>query len=540
MANTYTGKNPDSTFPAPKFIKVFDKPGKKNAVLFFRYWASIPAEKQDLIEVKVYRTWPQVDVKLTEPNRKDITWDIIEGKLPFDPPEDYQTYFLEKYFSGEWNVILNEKGVKGKIMEAFFDATDMEKFPPRVDLRTVLWDKTANRDYKRWCEQKRIQIPGQEGADFQEAQEMNAGMTVVGNAMETLAEQNKEALAENRALVREVFETKLDAQKPSDASASVVSKTVEMMADAGSAAVKMVTESAPKAYDPLPMVREIFTLTKGNDNSGVMMQMFITSMEKQNQAMVKMHEDTLAYMKTRDEKLQTAVVPFKSGIDLLIEEAPKLEAVKNLFGWGSRRNLEEHVPMPEPKSQWLEKLVEKPENLQAVVGLFALASNMLATILGKGKPAEEVLQNVGVVPAPSSPAPAPNGSASAPEPPRQPTQAELNQMFLEFIEPVFLEHFFDNQKRGLNGASFAKALLSIVQTPDGTQWAAGPETPVGRQQYGLISADPKGFDRLLRSYSPIWGQVSAFAVQRSDSKEAPRYFQFLNDFFSFDQMAAKA
>lgn len=523
--------NRDSTFPAPKVAKVFDKPGKKNAVLFFRYWKSIPEEKHDLIEVKLYRTWPQVNLKITEPNRKDVTWDIIEGKIPFEP-EEYQIYFLEKYFSGEWQVILNEKGVKGKIMEAFFDATDMEKYPPRVDLRTVLWDKTANRQYQRWCEQNRIAIPGQEGVEYQEAQEMNAGMNMAGEAMKTLAEQNKDALTENRELIREVFETKLEAQKPSGDSASVVSSTVQMLTGANKAAVDIVKEAAPKAYDPLPMMKEVFTMAKANDNSSVMMQMFITSMEKQNQAMVKMHEDTLAYMKTRDT--QTALVPQRSAIDLLIEEAPKLEAVKNLFGWGSsRRHEETPVPLPEPRSMWLEKLVEKPENLQFIMGGLALISNMIATIWGKGgKPPEEVLANAGVVPSVNGNGNQPVKTETPPEP-RQPTQAELNQMFLEFIEPVFLEHFFDNQKRGLNGGTFARAMLSIVQTPDGTQWAAGPITPVGQQQYGLIKSDPKGFDRLLRSYSPIWGQVSAYAVQRADSKEAPKYFQFLTDFCNY-------
>lgn len=538
--------NRDSTFPAPKVAKVFDKPGKKNAVLFFRFWKSIPEEKHDLIEVKLYRTWPQVDLKITEPNRKDVTWDIIEGKIPFEP-EEYQTWFLEKYYSGEWQVILNEKGVKGKIMEAFFDATDMEKYPPRVDLRTVLWDKTANRQYQRWCEQNRIQIPGKEGIEYQEAQEMTAGMNVVGEAMKTLADQNKDALQENRELVREVMESKIEAataNKPSETSASVVSKTVEMMADAGKAAVDMVKESAPKAYDPLPMVREIFTLTKGNDNTAAMMTMYITSMEKQNEAMVRMHEDTLKYMKEKDAAA-TSAVPQKGGIDLLIEEAPKLEALKNLFGWGGRRHDEAPPPAPEPKSQWLEKLVEKPENLQMVMGIFALASNMVATLFGRGKPPEEVIQQTLSNPAGTVGTSVTQAAPGAPQPApapvdKKPSQAELNQMFLEFIEPMFLEHFFDGHELGLNGASFAKSLCSIVQTPEGTQWANGAETPVGRQQFELIRAGgQRAFDNLLRSYSPIWGQVAAFAVQPKDSKEPPKYFQFLNEFFSYDLRTAQ-
>jgi len=540
MSNTYTGKNPDSTFPAPKFIKVFDKPGKKNAVLFFRYWASIPADKHDLIEVKLYRTWPQVDLKLTEPNRKDITWDIIEGKIPFDPPEDYQNFFLEKYFSGEWNVILNEKGVKGKIMEAFFDATDMEKYPPRVDLRTVLWDKTANRSYQRWCEQKRIQIPGQEGIEFQEAQEMTAGMSVVGEAMKTVVDQNTrltESLIDAKEAKSETEESK---SRSGDNMALEALKSYVTMVDAGAKAgmeiLKQQGLGDAKQYDPMDMMTKAFDFAakvqpQGNGNNLEMVKMVIDLSKDQ-------HNQTMAYLRERDERQAretVAMVPQKGGIDLLIEEAPKLQALKDLFGWGNRRGDHEaaSVPPTEPKSLWLEKLVEKPENLQAVMGIFALASNMVAMVFGKGKPTEEVVKEVTTAIQPNQPAQPPV------EERKEPTTAEKNQMFCEFIEAPFLEHFFDPKTRGLSGSTFAKAFLGMVQIPDGVQWSEGPETPVGRQQYELVkSTGIKAFDHLLRGYSPIWGQVSAYAVQRSDSKEPPKYFQFLQEFFSYDQRRA--
>lgn len=544
MSNTYTGKNPDSTFPAPKFIKVFDKPGKKNAVLFFRYWKAIPEDKHDLIEVKLYRTWPQVDLKITEPNRKDVTWDIIEGKIPFEP-EDYQGWFLEKYFSGEWNVILNEKGVKGKIMEAFFDATDMEKFPPRVDLRTVLWDKTANRQYQRWCEQNRIAIPGKEGADYQEAQEMNAGITATTELAKSAMERSDRLADEKAELTREVMEGQLKVieakiDKKDETTSSPALKMVQEAASASIEIVKAQGLGAAKLYDPVAMLTQGIDLAKANNGGSNNLDTIKLVIDLSREQ----HAQTMSYLRERDEKAAQAAAlaaqntpqPQKGGIDLLIEEAPKLEALKNLFGWGGRRHDEALPPPAEPKSQWLEKLVEKPENLQMVMGIFALASNMVATLFGRGKPPEEVIQQTlstagtSVTPAaPSAPQPAP-----APVD-KKPSQAELNQMFLEFIEPMFLEHFFDGHELGLNGASFAKSLTSIVQTPEGTQWANGPETPVGRQQFELIRAGgEREFDRLLRSYSPIWSQVAAFAVQPKDSKEPPKYFQFLNEFFSYD------
>lgn len=543
---SYSVKNKKSTFPTPKFKRVFDTDRSKKAVVFFEYWSRLPPELLEFCRVKVFRTWPQIDVRLVDPERKDISVDAFEGAIPFEF-NDYIHFFLERYSSGSWNCQLYDISTEGgpeKVIECFFDAQDLysktedgqDKYPVRVDLRTVQWGKTHNRNFEEYLRARHIPIPGQEGTEYEEAQEMNAGMTVMGDAMKILAEQNKDAIQENKALLREVVQGKIEDAKTPEA-ASSVNKTVEMMADAGRTAVEMVKESAAKPFNPIELVREVVTLTKGNDTSGLMLQMFVTSMEKQNAAMVKMHEDTLAYMKTKDAQNSTALVSQKSGIDLLIEEAPKLQAVRDLFGWSPRRGDHEVVaaPPPEPKSIWLEKLVEKPENLQYVMGIFALASNMVALMFGKGKPTEEVLKEVTKEVQPSQPAPADKPT----EEPRKPSQAELNQAFCEFIEEPFLEHFFDPKERKLNGFTFAKAFCAMVSIPGGAQWTEGPETPVGRQQYELIkSGGIQAFDKLIRAYSPIWGQVSAYALQPSNTTEKPKYFKFLEDFFTYDQRRA--
>src|SRR5271170_7383998 len=100
MATAWAKKNPQSSFPAPKYMKVFDTEKAKNAILFFDYWerlGKLPDDGISAVRVKVYRTWPQTDCKIAEPDRKDVTHDYLDGKIPFRPAE-YIPWFLEKYY----------------------------------------------------------------------------------------------------------------------------------------------------------------------------------------------------------------------------------------------------------------------------------------------------------------------------------------------------------------------------------------------------------------------------------------------------------
>jgi hypothetical protein len=561
---SYSVKNKKSLFPTPQFKRVFDTDRSKKAIVFFEYWSKLPPDKIELCRVKIFRTWPQIDVRLVDPDKKDISVDAFDGAIPFEY-SDYVHFFLERYSSGSWNCQLYDISTEGgpeKVIECFFDAQDLyskkengeDKYPVRVDLRTVQWGKTHNRNFEEYLRARNIPIPGQEGAEYQEAQEMNAGITATTELAKSAMERSDRLAEEKAELVQQVVESKIEAinakidKKTEEPTGTPAMKMIQEAASASIEIVKQQGLGAAKLYDPVAMLTQGIDLAKANagGNNMDMIKMVIDLSRDQ-------HTQTMSYLRERDEKAaqaaalaaQNAPQPQKGGIDLLIEEAPKLEALKNLFGWGGRRHDEAPPPAPEPKSQWLEKLVEKPENLQMVMGIFALASNMVATLFGRGKPPEEVIQQTLSNPAGTAGTSVTPTAPGAPQPApapvdKKPSQAELNQMFLEFIEPMFLEHFFDGHELGLNGASFAKSLCSIVQTPEGTQWANGAETPVGRQQFELIRAGgQRAFDNLLRSYSPIWSQVAAFAVQPKDSKEPPKYFQFLNEFFSYDLRTAQ-
>src|SRR5271166_1491730 len=112
MTRLYAKKRKEQTFPVARMHWCTDGEGRKNAVKFFEYWKTLPSDLAELASVKVYRAWPPVDLKINDPERKDVAWDTITGAMPFDNPGDYQRWFIQKYGSGEWKLILNEAQVK--------------------------------------------------------------------------------------------------------------------------------------------------------------------------------------------------------------------------------------------------------------------------------------------------------------------------------------------------------------------------------------------------------------------------------------------
>jgi hypothetical protein len=160
MPGCYQKKNPASTLPAPRYFCAIDNEKRKNAVWFFKFWESLPLENADFVVVKVYRTWPRVDLRLAEPSRRSIAWDFLEGPITFDP-KDYRQWFLSRYNSGNWNFQMYELGgwSEVKVAECFFDAVDLERYPPLVDLHTVIWEDPRNWGYFFHLRQRGIPIP---------------------------------------------------------------------------------------------------------------------------------------------------------------------------------------------------------------------------------------------------------------------------------------------------------------------------------------------------------------------------------------------
>ena len=544
---SYQNKNPDSTFPAPKFRTVQDNVKHKLAVMWFDYWEKLPAAlklpPEQMIgkcRVKIYRTWPEVDLLITEPERKDYAWDTLEGAMQTQEPaltsQNYTEWFLTRYHSGGWNCrlyeILPDKEVE--IMTCYFEAKDMETYPPRVNLRTVRWEARGNKDYKEFCRLRNIAIPGD--AEYQEAQDMTTGAALITE----LAKQNADLAKENRDIVREQLD-ELKSPKESgnargDFAMEGVRAVTEMVIEGAKTAIEVGKSrdlSSAKSYDPLDMIgktMEIIATAKGDSGGTAMVQLVLDHSKAQTQLISEMHNQTLTYMRERDSRVAPPSAG-AGGLDGVLAELPKLEALGRTLGWSRRGGAQEEAPPPQSGGlmKIVEKMVENPSTMQAVASIFAIGFQSIAILMGKTPPA---------APAPAAPDPK-TAEVAKPEEPRQPTQEERNFMFLEWIEQEFLRCFRDEK---LGGTTFAQTFLSMVQTEQGTQFApGGPPTPVGMQQLGLLrQSGMQSFDRLIRSYSPIWSQVQSYAVQQVDSKEPPKYYKFLHDFFNYNPARATA
>ena len=247
MPSSYQKKNPASSFPAPKYFRVFDNPIRKNAILFFKYWAMLPPEKAELSRVKIYRTWPRIDLRLVEPELKSHSWDVIDGPIPFDP-NDYQNWFLEHYRSGNWLCQMYELRARPeaeiKVTECFFEAQELAEYPPRVDYDTVLWDHPDNEPYERYLCESNIRIPGRESA----AARANAmAMKMVCETMRAMLEQNRKRADEDRKMMREIADKIRKMRESSgERSLEALRDGISIMTKATKAAVELVKAAVPK------------------------------------------------------------------------------------------------------------------------------------------------------------------------------------------------------------------------------------------------------------------------------------------------------
>ena len=250
MPSSYQKKNPASSFPAPKYFRVFDNPTRKNAILFFKYWTKLPPEKAELARVKVYRTWPRIDLRLVEPELKSHSWDVIDGPIPFDP-NDYQNWFLEHYSSGNWLCQMYELRVRPeaeiKVTECFFEAQELEEHPPRVNYNTVLWDHPDNEPYERYLRERNIRIPGQESKESAAARANAMAMKMVCEIMRARLEHDRKLDDQYLKIRREIVDKIRKMRESSgERSLEALRDSISIMTKATKAAVELVKAAVPK------------------------------------------------------------------------------------------------------------------------------------------------------------------------------------------------------------------------------------------------------------------------------------------------------
>lgn len=538
-----------STFPKPRFAKVQDKGAKQNCVKFFEYWREIggtpdkPHARAELIEVRIYRHWPVVNLKLGEPTRRDTVWEMITGACPFDPSK-YIQGFLERFNSGEWHVCLNETGVHGAIMECYFSAIDLDHYPPKVDLTTVLTGVEKNRDYLRWLAVNNIKTPWdnpQSGEEEDDMANSSDALRVVSDALVRTTEATVNATHEAADAKIEAAEARTQASErrgPSahdqaeSAAIGLVVKTAEKMMDS-------VSAHAGQQYDPLQMMKGAVELMQSTSNSDGTVKLVIDMMKESNQRQLETLQMQFEFLKTTFEASQrnTAMAPMSAGMvqapaDPFAALASNVESLTRLAtALGFSRPGQNAAPAenvyqapPEPPSKGMGQLIV--ENIVPILSIMALAANILYNMKAKDGAAqspEEALKKATSDPmlaglaqqaAGGMPGAAPPAAHPAAQPSGDPLAAW--QTFILQLQKPFIAHFFGQDYSGYTLAEFVMS-----------NGSGGPTNEVGRENYVAVrdQLGRAGLDKLIRENFEIWSKVQG---------SPQRYEQFMTEFFGYD------
>lgn len=160
----------DSAEPAPdrRKFKYFPVPIRKTVGVtkewgqgeFFKYWKKVAAEPElrDRAVCYVYRTFPVTEINPPGENLEEV--DSKKPKYidctsqPFENDEDV----WNRYGAGDYKFYLNDSGFPGRAktqLTCYFAGTrEWDKYPPQIELKTLVLDDPKNGSYKRYLEMK--------------------------------------------------------------------------------------------------------------------------------------------------------------------------------------------------------------------------------------------------------------------------------------------------------------------------------------------------------------------------------------------------
>lgn len=525
--------NPRSTFPRPRFKMVQDRGGKQNCIKFFEYWASVSkAPLVDLVEVRVYRHYPSVNLKLADPTRKDTVWELFEGAIPFKP-EDYVDEFMHRYGSGRWNVYLNEKNVHGEIMQCFFSAIDLDRYPPKLDLKTVLHDGEVNEDYLRWLSLNNIKTPWDNPAAAQDEEESD--MTSTAEALKTVTEGFVDMAKENIEAAKKSAEDKLATASGRGPSPGEIAQNgaISMAFEAANKTIDMVTSHAGAQWNPTELVKLGSDLAQRNNGGGgelsAVLDKVVAVITSANERALTIQEKQLDFMKSflgGNGAGPTAVIPQAKTFSEQLREFQEIASLLGLSRGGAPRENGEFVSSEPraPEKSFAQSFIENAGPIMAgLTGILTLAGNIMYNMrLKPGEQAVSPQDALAKAAQAAQPVPGmPGADPGAPPPGAQPDPRQMWLTFIQQVEKPFLGHFFGE---GLNGYTFAQFILS-----NGT---GGGPVPDGRRVYMTVKEQlqPAGFDALVKAHFPLWSKVQGMPQQ---------YAQFVKEFFTYDEWVAE-
>jgi hypothetical protein len=526
----------NATLPPPRFTKVQDRGNSHNCWKFFEYWKELagtvtePNERADLVEVRFYMHWPVVSLKLVEPNRSDTVFKIFSGPMWFENPEDYVDEVAKEMGSGGWHVVLNEVNVHGALCEGYFSAIDLDRYPVKIDLRTLVRGDTKNADYLRWLGVNGIKTPwdGLEGED--DMQTGDVLKVVVDGMRETnqLVREKTEELADVKlaAVEEELERAREESAHSENKRATAESESIKLVTDVARDMVSMAREDRRQDVNPLEIIKTAVELVRPQgDQSGT--AMFIEAMKDQTAKMIEMQASNQEFMRSvigmRKQPDGTWSTPQQQAEGGGIEaEITRFHRMADIFGWQKPGQVVQQTEAPriqrEPEKSIMASIGENIVPFCTMITtLITLGANIVYNLRsdqGKATSPAEALQKVQQQPHVQQ------------QQQQQPVDAKDIKNWVAFAQHIigpFRAHFL-GQDAGLSGVSFAEFILS--------NFTGGAVNEQGRKNYNSIKENLglQGFDKLVRSVPELWNVA----------KDTPtQYEQFLHDFFTYDELMAQ-
>lgn len=523
-------QNPVKTkFPQPRMRKL----NAPNARYFYEYWASIPEELHELIEVRSYRCWPIVNLQLVEPERRDYAWEFIEGKCPFDP-DNFESQIMSRpgYGSGEYRFDLKEKGGQDIVISTYVKAIDLNLYPPVLDYKTLV-QCDANKQFVRSLRRQNIPIPWDD-PDDKENDDMAGSGELVTAALGAIKDLSQSAIQANKEAAEakvDAIQAQLDQHDEDDdldnldgpSPALEAQKAgFQMVTHAATAAIDMMARHAGAQFNPIELMKAAKEMMGGGAELG----MLVGAVQAQGDKMLQMQKEQFDFMRT----LMTDRPQPVSQLDTLLQSAQQLKSLRELMGWGDDEDREPAAAVVPAVA----KVPEKPlgqvigENIVPIMGglttICALIANVIHNMKASGpqqlrNPAEDMLRAQQANPAAQmmqQPGMPPQMQPPPPQPQQAPDLMTLARAYIVKVSDAMKHHFFDP---GFNGYTFAEYVRS-------DRTGAG-DNAQGLQAYGTIkeTLGREKFEQLIRE-SDIWPQLQGM----------PQKFKlFMDEFFGYEE-----
>src|SRR5271165_7659559 len=502
------------SFPVPAKTSFRDGKRSQDAVLGFEYCESLTPELAAIMSCRIYRLDPPIDMKKI--GETSTTIDIWEGPLTFKA-EEYETAFYHKYGAGAYKVIVEEQGLSGRVCDIWFTLTDREGYPPKIDDRTLCFDKPAAKDYIDWRFRRGEPVQGIEpennkGEDelFMEQGKAGSGSAVAAvvdgftNLATTLVSDAKAEAREAKLEAKEARETRTASTPTTDTVTHAAAEGIKLMGDVTREVMK--NSNAP---DPVEMFKSFAALMPPPPDPTPMFNTILTVVQESNKTMMQMVMNQNSELKNELNSLRNSSTALATQPKSATDQLREIRDNAELLGY-TRNGAAERASATPAKSVFEEWGPIIQMGLQIFSPLLNALTVKLAGTNGAPNPAQ---------PGVTQPGAAPNPQPQAP-PPDSPQARTL--AFLKSIEPSFMSHLMTPD---CNGFTFAAHVLS-----GGT---GGMETVQGRASYNWIKTNygfrpdrTCGLDALIRTYEPIWNTIE---------KDLPKYQKFLSEFLNYDE-----